>query len=91
MSANNRSRKRQPVCVDGMIYDRSGKQLASCTLRNISETGAQLELAGETEIPEKFLLSLSRDGQVQRQCKKIWQFSTVTGVRFCDEPRAPKE
>jgi hypothetical protein len=56
MSANNRSSKRQPVSVDGMIYDHRGQQMAQCTVRNISINGAQLELIQEIVVPETFLL-----------------------------------
>lgn len=82
MSANNRSHKRQPVSTDAMIYDSKGNPLVSCTLRNVSVGGAQLELAKEIEIPQAFVLSLSRTGDVRRSCRKVWQFSTVAGVKF---------
>jgi len=82
MTTNHRTDKRHPVQIDGMIYDHHGKQLAHCTLRNVSVGGAQLELQRETEIPETFLLALSHDGHVQRQCHRVWQFATVVGVKF---------
>jgi hypothetical protein len=84
MSANNRSSKRQPVSVDGMIYDHRGQQMAQCTVRNISINGAQLELIQEIVVPETFLLSLSHDGHVRRSCSKVWQFATVVGVKFSE-------
>lgn len=76
--------------LDGMIYDDDGNSLASCVLRNISASGAQLELEREFEVPQKFLLSLSREGKVRRSCTKMWQFSTVVGVRFAEQPAAQK-
>jgi hypothetical protein len=84
MSANNRSSKRQPVSVHGMIYDHRGQQMAQCTVRNISINGAQLELIQEIVVPETFLLSLSHDGHVRRSCSKVWQFATVVGVKFSE-------
>jgi hypothetical protein len=86
MSTNHRAAKRQPVEIDGMIYDHHGKQLAHCMIRNISVGGAQLGLMQEAEIPETFLLALSHDGHVLRHCHKVWQFATVLGVKF-----SPKE
>ena len=82
MASNKRAFKRQPVEIEGMIYDQHGKQLAHCVLRNVSEGGAQLELDREADIPEAFLLALSHDGHVQRHCRKRWQFATVVGVKF---------
>jgi hypothetical protein len=84
MSANNRSSKRQPVSVDGMIYDHRGQQMAQCTVRNISINGAQLELIQEIVVPQTFQLSLSHDGHVRRSCSKVWQFATVVGVKFSE-------
>jgi hypothetical protein len=86
MSANNRSSKRQPVEVDGMIYDHHGKQMAPCMLRNISVGGAQVELVQEIELPAAFVLALSHDGHVRRSCHKVWQFATVVGVKFAEKP-----
>jgi hypothetical protein len=82
MSANNRATKRQAISVDGMIYDQHGKSIAPCTLRNVSAGGAQLELEQEVDLPRTFMLALSRDGHVRRNCTKVWQFATVAGVRF---------
>lgn len=82
MSANHRLAKRQPVEIDGMIYGHNGRQLAHCTLRNVSVGGAQLELKQEADVPQHFLLALSHGGHVLRHCQKVWQFATVLGVKF---------
>jgi hypothetical protein len=85
MPANNRSSKRQPIEVVGMIYDHQGKQLAPCTLRNISIGGAQVELTQEVDLPATFFLALSHDGHVRRSCRKVWQFATVVGIKFAEK------
>jgi hypothetical protein len=74
--------KRQPISQDAMIYAANGTRIAPCRLRNVSATGAQIELHREIELPRKFLLSLSENGVVRRQCVIAWQFSTVVGVKF---------
>jgi hypothetical protein len=74
--------KRQPVNQVGMIYAVNGARIAPCRLRNISVTGAQIELQREIELPKTFLLSLSENGVVRRRCIIAWQFSTVVGVKF---------
>jgi hypothetical protein len=84
MTEQKRRAKRQPVMVDGMVYAISGVRIAPCRLRNVSETGAQIELQRETVLPASFLLTLSVNGQVQRRCSLVWQFSTVAGVKFTD-------
>jgi hypothetical protein len=80
--------KRQPVHQDGMIYGLKGAQIAPCRLRNISRTGAQIELHRETELPKTFLLSLSANGSVRRRCTIMWQFSIVVGVKFALDEEA---
>ncbi len=65
-----------------MIYGVNGAQIAPCVLRNVSVSGAQLELHREIALPKTFLLALSGNGQVRRRCNIVWQFSTVLGVRF---------
>jgi hypothetical protein len=85
MSSNNRKDKRQVVGISGMAYDTHGTPITACTVRNVSSSGAQVELTEENELPGTFLLALSRDGAVRRRCHKVWQFATVAGVRFTNE------
>jgi hypothetical protein len=51
-----------------------------CTVRNLSETGARLELQGTFAIPPTFLLIIS--GQSPRQCKLLWRTDARIGVLF---------
>jgi hypothetical protein len=81
--------KRQSVSHDAMIYETAGAQIAPCVLRNISVTGAQIELQRETDLPKTFMLSFSANGGVRRRCTIVWQFSTVVGVKFALS-RGPK-
>jgi PilZ domain-containing protein len=74
--------KRVPTNHDGMIYGTDGARIAPCRLRNVSATGAQIELSREIELPKKFLVSLSESGQLRRHCTIVWQFSTVVGIHF---------
>lgn len=82
MSEKRSRAKRQPVNQDGMLFGANGAQIAPCRRRNISATGAQIELDREIELPKTFLLSLSKNGGVRRLCTIAWQFSTVVGVKF---------
>jgi hypothetical protein len=82
MSANGRKSKRNILSTSGMIYDIKGNLLMACIVRDISATGAKLELALDEPLPKSFLLSLTRDGMVRRMCGVAWQLATVAGVRF---------
>lgn len=89
MNADNRSSKRQPLTYDGMAYHDHGGPIAPCMLRNISQGGAQLEFTQEIDLPQHFVLALSHDGHVRRQCGKVWQFATVVGVKFAAAHNLP--
>ena len=59
-----------------------GKPLVECIVRDVSATGAKLELREDMALPAHFLLALTKDGSVRRPCQTVWQFSVVAGVRF---------
>jgi hypothetical protein len=82
MAPNLRKDKRKLIAAEGMVYDSHGKPLTAVTVRNVSIGGAQLEMEAEVELPPLFSLSLTRNGNVRRPCKRIWQFATVAGVAF---------
>ena len=82
MATDGRKAKRQSVQHDGVVHAASGEAIARCRLRNISKTGAQIELSRDVDLPQRFVLSLSSQGQVHRRCHLVWQFSTVVGARF---------
>ncbi|MEA2934471.1 MAG: hypothetical protein QOD74_1117 [Variibacter sp.] len=81
MDSGRKSRRRD-ISTHGMIYDASGKAIMPCSLRNVSETGAKLELNQDVPLPGSFLLALTRGGNVRRLCQPVWQHATVAGVRF---------
>lgn len=53
-----------------------------CKLRNISDGGARLELAGQQLLPHTFGLELS--GMPTRQCSLRWAKGNLVGVQFVD-------
>lgn len=82
MATDGRKAKRRSVQHDGVVYAASGETIARCRLRNVSDTGAQIELIRDVDLPKRFVLSLSSQGQVHRRCELVWQFSTVVGAKF---------
>jgi PilZ domain len=81
MDSGRKSRRRD-ISTQGMIYDANGKAVMPCSLRNVSETGAKLELNQDVLLPRSFLLALTPGGNVRRLCQPVWQRATVAGVRF---------
>lgn len=66
-----------------------GGAAISCTVRNISATGALLEVESPLGIPERFILVVPAD-QISRPCRTIWKSERRLGVRF-ERPRDASE
>jgi hypothetical protein len=52
-----------------------------CTVRNISDTGAALEVVTPLFIPDKFTLIVASDG-LNRPCRVMWRRERRIGVSF---------
>ena len=52
-----------------------------CTVRNLSATGAALELPGHVSLPPSFMLVIETD-QFIRRCRPIWSDARRIGVAF---------
>jgi len=76
--AEARSVSRHRVLKAGTI-DFMGGGAIDCTVRNLSATGAALEVTSQTGIPEKFALVV--DDQ-HLPCHVIWRKGYRIGVRF---------
>jgi len=53
----------------------------NCFVRNLSSTGAALELSDQTGIPEKFILVVPGDG-LHLPCSTVWRREHRIGVTF---------
>ncbi|RTM14577.1 MAG: PilZ domain-containing protein [Bradyrhizobiaceae bacterium] len=53
----------------------------SCTVRNLSVSGASLDVASPIGIPDAIVLEVEG---VRRQCRVIWRTERRIGVRFGD-------
>jgi hypothetical protein len=56
----------------------------SCTVLDISETGAKIEIDGPTNVlqAKEFFLVLSSTGLAFRRCQLVWIEGTQAGVNF---------
>ena len=75
--------KRQPPPRRRMLKSGKillGKHPVPCTVRNLSETGACLQVQTTAGIPAKFEVVLA--DQPARTCKIIWRDETMLGVKF---------
>lgn len=79
MEEDKRSAPRHRVLKAAAISFGGGA--ISCTVRNISTSGASLEVASPIGIPDSIVLELEGGG---RRCRVIWRKERRIGVRFVD-------
>jgi len=76
---NNRAALRHRVLKAGTIEFNGGA--IDCVIRNISDTGAALEVTSPVGIPETFNLVISGD-HTTRPCQVAWRKERRIGVKF---------
>ena len=78
-SAENRIARRRRVLKAGRIeFNGNGIE---CIVRNISETGAAIEVASPIQCPLAFVLVIPSDASI-KPCHVVWQRGKRIGVRF---------
>ena len=83
---DKRSGSRQRVLKGGKIVFAGGSFNVDCTIRNISETGARLQVPTTVAIPDRFTL-VDVQSRIRREATVAWRKGDLIGVRF--EPPKP--
>ena len=83
---NKREGSRQRVLKGGKIIFAGGSLSVDCTIRNLSATGARLQVPTTVAIPDKFVLMDAHAG-TRREARVVWRKADQIGVRF--EPPKP--
>jgi len=76
---HNRIATRRRVLKSGSIEFGGGA--IDCTVRNLSETGAALEVVSPLYIPDRITLFVHAD-QLKRACRLVWRKEKRIGVKF---------
>jgi hypothetical protein len=53
-----------------------------CAISDISDTGARIVLNSEADVPEQFVLLLTKEGRARRKCRVVWRSGAMVGVAF---------
>lgn len=53
----------------------------ACTVRNLSDGGAAVDLTNSTRLPHSFILLIESD-QFIRRCRPVWSSDRRVGVAF---------
>lgn len=86
---NKRKAPRRPMRYSAWVALKGDIQ-HGCTISDISESGARIDVESSDLVPEHFLLLLSRNGAVRRECRVIWRQPQQVGVTF-EQRLAPDE
>ena len=73
---------RESVDFPAWIAIGKGAVTLPCTVLDVSEHGARIELASPGGVPDDFCLFLTRDGSRQRRCRVVWRSDAQIGVSY---------
>ena len=79
---------RNRVLKQGSIIRGTTFSDAVCMVRNMSDSGAELKIGIDQEVPEEFLLYVRHDGIAYR-CKQRWRDGTRMGVEIIGKEEKP--
>jgi hypothetical protein len=82
MTPEQRKQIRRVVRQTGRIVQADGSDLGACQMVDISETGAYLRVETPDVLPDQFILLLSKNAQVSRQCVVVRRSGNAVGVQF---------
>ncbi len=80
-----RQSRRRTTLKTGKLVFNNGHCVVECTVRDMSDEGARLELPCYVDLPEVFTLVIP--GGQNRDCEKVWFSNTKLGVRFLGATR----
>jgi hypothetical protein len=81
---NKRHLERARSFLRGVIVHSNGASNTECTIRDISEAGARIQVPRSVTLPEYFDLSIPQKGRHER-AKIIWIKDGEIGVIFSEE------
>jgi hypothetical protein len=77
-----RKKRRQPFHYRASIFLENDPVPRPCSIADISESGAKVTFEGADELPERFILLLTRSGSTRRLCRMVWRDGSTVGVEF---------
>jgi PilZ domain len=81
MNKDKRNSRRRPMRYSAWLA-LGPNEMCVCTVSDISETGARIDVEGAKEFPDHFMLFLSHNGSARRACRVMWRTPRQLGVRF---------
>ncbi len=72
---------RQRVLKAAKIISLDRKMVSDCSIRNISEAGAQLTVQNQISVPTEFLFLLARENKMCN-ARVLWRLGMMVGISF---------
>ncbi|MGH6830218.1 MAG: PilZ domain-containing protein [Methylocella sp.] len=82
----NRVARRSRVLKDGKIVALNYCSVVNCRVRDISATGAKIQISSQTEVPDQFRLMMPGDNSI-REAKVMWRRGDYLGAMFTSGAR----
>lgn len=79
VAADRRNSLRRRTLLAGRIIFNRQSSIINCTVRNVSESGARLEVESSIHVPDRFELDISSAG-IKMSCRVIWRHGNLIGV-----------
>lgn len=86
-SAERRAERRMRTLKRARIVFNHGHSVFDCTIRNLSPSGALIEVPNMLGIPMQFEIILGQ-AAARRPCSVRWSTERMMGVRFDDAQKA---
>lgn len=84
MTFTMRRESRKEVGRKAWLDIGAGRPLLTCTLIDISQSGAKLALDDAAQVPPTFGLRLTRDGSPTFSCRIVWRNAEALGIAFAN-------
>ncbi len=93
-TSDSRRSRRESACVQGTVVSERLSEPVACVIRNLSATGARLDLVkvdrkpfvSEDRLPDYFTLAFRLE-RTEVDCRIVWRRGDAIGVRFLSLPR----
>jgi len=79
---DHRDNKRRLIQLAARTVLADGSLLGPCQICDVSASGARLEFSRADTVPDNFILLLSYDGRLRRNCSVVWRSGNLIGVEF---------
>ena len=88
--SEKRKTQRKHLRHSGWIASRETETIQKCMISDISDSGARLDVENAGDLPDEFVLLLTRNAKTRRTCRIVWRSRSQVGVHFDRPQRAAR-